>query len=166
MTGALRYALRRVLLLLVTMLLVSLLTYLAFELVSGDPARTMLGTEATEAQVQALRHELGLDRPFALRYAHWLGGFFSGDLGVSYSYRQPVWGKEIVDPYTGTTKRVSTNDKNLATNLKSVVNYYLAESFIDSRDRYITNDFYSRIRPVEQNKVKVNAALCPEFELD
>lgn len=74
-------------------------------------------------------------------------------------------GKEIVDPYTGTTKRVSTNDKNLATNLKSI-NYYLAESFIDSRDRYITNDFYSRIRPVEQNKVKVNAALCPEFELD
>ena len=74
-------------------------------------------------------------------------------------------GKEIVDPYTGTTKRVSNNDKNLATNLKSV-NYYLAESFIDSRDRYITNDFYSRIRPVEQNKVKVNAALCPEFELD
>ena len=74
-------------------------------------------------------------------------------------------GKEIIDPYTGTTKRVSTNDKNLATNLKPV-NYYLAESFIDSRDRYITNDFYSRIRPVEQNKVKVNAALCPEFELD
>lgn len=74
-------------------------------------------------------------------------------------------GKEIIDPYTGTTKRVSNNDKNLATNLKSV-NYYLAESFIDSRDRYITNDFYSRIRPVEAGKVKVNAALCPEFELD
>ena len=83
MTGALRYVLRRVLLLLVTMLLVSLLTYLAFELVSGDPARTMLGTEATEAQVQALRHELGLDRPFFIRYVNWLGGFFSGNLGIS-----------------------------------------------------------------------------------
>ena len=58
MSAALRYVLRRVLLLLVTMLLVSLLTYLAFELVSGDPARTMLGTEATEAQVQAHRHVL------------------------------------------------------------------------------------------------------------
>ena len=92
MTTALRYSLRRVFLLLITMLLVSLLTYLAFELVSGDPARTMLGTEATEAQVQALRHEMGLDRPFAERYIRWLGGFFSGDLGVSYSYRQPVWG--------------------------------------------------------------------------
>lgn len=92
MTAALRYCLRRLLLLLVTMLLVSLLTYLAFELVSGDPARTMLGTEATEEQVQALRHEMGLDRPFTERYFRWLGGFFSGDLGISYSYRQPVWG--------------------------------------------------------------------------
>ena len=92
MTTALRYCLRRVLLLLVTMILVSLLTYLAFELVSGDPARTMLGTEATEAQVQALRQEMGLDRPFAERYIRWLGGFFSGNLGISYSYRQPVWG--------------------------------------------------------------------------
>ena len=91
MSAALRYVLRRVLLLLVTMLLVSLLTYLAFELVSGDPARTMLGTEATEAQVQALRHEMGLDLPFAVRYARWAGGFFSGNLGVSFSYRQPVW---------------------------------------------------------------------------
>ena len=86
-----RIILKRVLILLVTMLLVSFLTFLAFELVSGDPARTMLGTEATEAQVDALRHELGLDLPFLSRYCRWLLGFFSGDLGISYSYRQPVW---------------------------------------------------------------------------
>ena len=73
------------------MVLVSFLTYLAFELVSGDPARTMLGTEATEAQVTALQHEMGLDRPFFVRYFNWLGGFFSGNLGISYSYRQNVW---------------------------------------------------------------------------
>lgn len=85
------YLFRRVGMLLVTMVLVSLLTFVAFSLVSGDPARTMLGTEATEAQVQTLRQEMGLDRPFPLRYARWLGGFFSGDLGTSYSYRQPVW---------------------------------------------------------------------------
>ncbi len=74
----------------VTMILVSFLTFAAFEAVSGDPARTMLGTEATEEQVQSLREDLGLDRPFVRRYFHWLGGFFSGDLGTSYSYRQPV----------------------------------------------------------------------------
>ena len=83
--------LKRIGMLAVTMLLVSFLTFLAFELVSGDPVRTMLGTEATEAQVAALRQQLGLDLPFALRYFRWLGGFFSGDLGVSYSYKLPVW---------------------------------------------------------------------------
>ena len=91
MSSGLQYVLKRIFLLLITMLLVSFLTFLAFELVSGDPARTMLGTEATEAQVAALQHELGLDQHFLLRYVHWLGGFFSGNLGVSYSYRQPVW---------------------------------------------------------------------------
>lgn len=83
--------LKRIGMLAVTMLLVSFLTFLAFELVSGDPARTMLGIEASEAQVAALRHQLGLDLPFALRYFRWLGGFFSGDLGLSYSYKLPVW---------------------------------------------------------------------------
>ena len=73
------------------MLLVSFLTFFAFELVAGDPARTMLGTEATEAQVAALRQQLGLDRPFLTRYISWLFGFFSGDLGISYSYKLPVW---------------------------------------------------------------------------
>ena len=82
---------RHLRLLLVTMLLVSFLTFLAFELVSGDPARTMLGIEATETQLSVLRHELGLDRPFLARYVLWLCGFFTGDLGISYSYRQPVW---------------------------------------------------------------------------
>ena len=76
-------------------------------------------------------------------------------------------GTEIIDPYTGTTKRIAGSDKNLAeVSLKENTEYYLAESFIDSRDRYITNDFFSRIRPIEASKVKVNAALCPEFELD
>ena len=91
MNTALQYILKRMGLFLVTMLLVSFLTFLAFELVSGDPARTMLGTEATAEQIAALQHQMGLDQPFLLRYFRWLGGFFSGDLGTSYSYRQSVW---------------------------------------------------------------------------
>ena len=86
-----KYALKRVFLLLITMIIVSFLTFLAFELVSGDPAEAMLGTQATPARVEALRQELGLNRPFPVRYLSWLGGFFSGDLGFSYSYKQPVW---------------------------------------------------------------------------
>ena len=86
-----KYVLKRVGMLLITMLLVSFLTFLAFELISGDPARNMLGTNATPEQVAALQHELGLDQPFFARYFGWLTGFFSGNLGVSFSYRQPVW---------------------------------------------------------------------------
>lgn len=86
-----KYVLKRIGMLVVTMLLVSFLTFLAFELISGDPARSMLGTSAPSYQVEALRHELGLDQPFFLRYFKWLTGFFSGNLGISYSYRQPVW---------------------------------------------------------------------------
>ena len=91
---------RHLRLLLVTMLLVSFLTFLAFELVSGDPARTMLGIEATETQLSVLRHELGLDRPFLARYVLWLSlmsfliiTVISIPLGV-FSYR---WTGKTVD---------------------------------------------------------------------
>lgn len=86
-----KYMLKRIGVLIFTMLLISFLTFLAFELIAGDPARNMLGLNAPSSQVDALRHELGLDRPFFIRYFDWLTGFFSGNLGISYSYRQPVW---------------------------------------------------------------------------
>ena len=91
-----KYALKRISTLLLTMLLVSFLTFVAFELISGDPAQTILGTEATPESLAALRHELGLDRPFLTRYVSWLAGFFSGDLGISFRYRIPVW--ELIGP--------------------------------------------------------------------
>ena len=86
-----KYAIRRIAMLLLTMVIVSLLAFVAFDLISGDPATAMLGTQATEGSVAALRTELGLDRPLLLRYGEWLLGFFTGDLGTSYSYYQPVW---------------------------------------------------------------------------
>ena len=48
-----------------------------------------------------LEAQLGLDRPFLVRYVSWLGGFFTGDLGTSYSYSQPVW--ELIAPKVGVT---------------------------------------------------------------
>ena len=86
-----KYALKRVAMLLLTMVIVSLLTFVAFDLISGDPATAMLGTEATPEKITALREELGLNRPLLVRYGEWLLGFFTGDLGTSYSYNQPVW---------------------------------------------------------------------------
>lgn len=85
------HLLKRIWTLLATMLLVSFLTFAAFSLISGDTATAMLGTSATPERLAALRAELGLDRPLLVRYGQWLLGFFTGDLGVSTSYKQPVW---------------------------------------------------------------------------
>ena len=56
----------------------------------GDPAATMLGLEATPEEINAMRHELWLDRPFLVQYGHWVYNLFQGDLGISIMYRDPI----------------------------------------------------------------------------
>lgn len=85
-----RYILKKITGLIITLLIVSMLAFLAFEWIPGDPARTILGTEATEAKVQALREEMGLNRPLLERYGQWVGDFVDGDMGKSYFYQVPV----------------------------------------------------------------------------
>ena len=96
-----KYVCRRLLMLLVTMVIVSFLAFAAFELIHGNAAEIMLGTQATADRVAELEAQLGLDRPFLVRYVSWLAGFFTGDLGTSYSYNQPVW--ELIAPKVGIT---------------------------------------------------------------
>ena len=91
-----RYTARKILTLLITMAVVSFLTFAAFDLISGDPAATLLGTQATPEKVEALREEMGLNRPLPVRYGEWLAGFFTGNLGTSFQYRQPV--RELLAP--------------------------------------------------------------------
>lgn len=91
-----KYAARRIAMLIVTMVIVSLLAFVAFDMISGDAATAMLGTEATPERIAALREELGLNRPLLVRYVEWLAGFVTGNLGVSYSYSLPVW--ELIAP--------------------------------------------------------------------
>lgn len=86
----LRYLLRRILLLGVTILISSLIIFLICRLLPGDVARVLLGREAGEAALAALRAELGLDRPLPVQYLDWLRGFITGDWGISYSTRQPI----------------------------------------------------------------------------
>lgn len=100
-----KYAAKRIAMLLVTMVIVSFLAFAAFDVISGDPVTDMLGTEATPEQAAALRESLGLDRPFLTRYFSWLGGFFTGDLGTSYNYNLPV--KELIAPKVGVTLTLS-----------------------------------------------------------
>ena len=86
-----KYTLKRFLALIITLFTVSLLTFLAFQIIPGDPTTKMLGTEATPEAVAALRSQLGLDKPVLERYLHWLGGVLRGDFGASYNYHMPVW---------------------------------------------------------------------------
>lgn len=85
-----KYVLKKFLILIITLLIVSLLAFLAFQIIPGDPTTQMLGTEATDEAVAALRAELGLDKPVLVRYWNWLTGFVAGDFGISYSYQLPV----------------------------------------------------------------------------
>ena len=81
---------KRLLLLIGTMLLVTMLAYAAFSIIPGDPTDAILGLNATEEQVAALRDKLGLDLPLWQRYWNWLSGFVTGDLGISYNFDMPV----------------------------------------------------------------------------
>ena len=85
-----KYIARKAMAMLVTLFVISVLAFLAFEVLPGDPTTKMLGTDWTPERAAALREELGLNVSVPERYVHWLGGFFGGDFGVSYSYGLPV----------------------------------------------------------------------------
>lgn len=85
-----KYITKKFVTLIITLFIVSLLAFLAFQVIPGDPTTKMLGTEATEEARAALRAQLGLDGPVLQRYWNWLRMFLAGDMGTSYSYQMPV----------------------------------------------------------------------------
>ena len=79
----------------------SLLVFVVLEVLPGDPARVLLGVDAEPEAVEALRAELGLDRPATVRYGAWVAGLVRGDLGTSWTYRVPV--RDLVLPRLAVT---------------------------------------------------------------
>jgi len=86
-----RYALRKIATMLISLLAVSFLVFLAFNLIAGDAAISRLGIEATPERILALQEELELNQPLVKRYFSWLSSFVTGDMGMSFSYNMPVW---------------------------------------------------------------------------
>lgn len=82
--------LKRLALLLGTLLLVSALAFAAFSVIPGDPTTAVLGSEATEEQISTFRARQGLDLPVWQRYWNWLTAFVTGDFGQSYKYDMTV----------------------------------------------------------------------------
>jgi peptide/nickel transport system permease protein len=86
-----RQFLRKLVTLVPTVFLVSLLTFLLTSLLPGDPALQVLqGAEPTQEAIEAVRKDLGLDKPLPVRYVTYLGDMAQGDFGRSYRTRQPV----------------------------------------------------------------------------
>jgi len=91
-----KLVIRRSLMSVVTLLLVSLIIFTMLEVLPGDVASRILGRDATPETLQQLRTQLGLDRPAPVRYLAWLGGLVTGDLGQSLASSRPV--SEILAP--------------------------------------------------------------------
>lgn len=85
-----RYIAKKLFTFILTLLLVSLLAFFAFQIIPGDPAIKMLGTQATPEKIAALQEQMGLNQPLPIRYLGWLRDFFLGDMGTSYSYHMSV----------------------------------------------------------------------------
>ena len=84
------YAVRKAGTFVITLVLVSILTFGVFQILPGDPVDIILGVEADPMQAAALTKELGLDKPIMERYFDWVFGAVRGDLGNSIRYQVPV----------------------------------------------------------------------------
>jgi len=84
------YFARRLLEAIPVIIAVTFIVFVSVRLIPGDPARVIAGLEATDATVEAIRADLGLDRPVLLQYVVFLRGLAVGDLGTSYYYGTPV----------------------------------------------------------------------------
>ena len=85
-----RYVSKRVLLSLATLLLVSLIVFIAGDVLPGSIGRTILGQFATDAQVHAVDVQLGFNHPVLIRYWNWISSFVTGDWGTSITQQIPV----------------------------------------------------------------------------
>lgn len=81
-----KYLAKKIITLIMTLFLVSVLAFLAFQIIPGDVVTSILGTEATPEREEALRAQLGLDQPPLVRYLRWAGNLLRGDFGESYRY--------------------------------------------------------------------------------
>ncbi|MDR1869210.1 MAG: ABC transporter permease [Treponema sp.] len=82
-----KFVLRRIVIAVITMLLVSILCFLIFSVVRGDPASLAAGIEASDEQLATLREEMGLNKNIVMRYFDWLFGFLTGNPGNSLRFR-------------------------------------------------------------------------------
>lgn len=85
-----KYIAKKLIALVLTLFMVSLITFLAFQIIPGDTVITSLGTSASKEAIEALREELGLNQNIFVRFFSWLTNTLKGDFGSSLQYDIPV----------------------------------------------------------------------------
>jgi peptide/nickel transport system permease protein len=85
-----QYIIRRVLAIVPVLFGISILVFLLVHLIPGDVAQILLGTSATDQQIETLRRTFGIDRPLPIQYLDWLQHILRGDFGVSFRTNRPV----------------------------------------------------------------------------
>ena len=86
------YVLRKLVSLAITLIVATMVVFTVVEVIPGDPAAFMLGVNAREDTLKALRDQMGLNRPLIVRYVEWVSGMLRGDFGTSWTYKTPVAG--------------------------------------------------------------------------
>ncbi|KPK75335.1 MAG: peptide ABC transporter [Phycisphaerae bacterium SM23_30] len=86
----LSFLLRRTIHTIFVVFIVTIISFLLLHIIPGDPVVRILGAHATAAQIEQLRHELGLDQPILWQYIHWIWNVFHGDFGKSFIYHEDV----------------------------------------------------------------------------
>ena len=81
---------RRIINFVVTLFIASVVVFASMNVLPGDPALTILGLDATEDALEALRQKLGLNEPLIKRYFLWVSNALTGDFGISHSFSVPV----------------------------------------------------------------------------
>ncbi len=128
-----KFVLRRLGFLVLTVFFTSIIIFTVTQFLPGDVARVILGREASDTAVEALRQELGLNRPVWEQYLSWFGGFVTGDWGASYSTSQPI--QPLVSERLGNSLRLAGLTLLFAVPLAIVLGVVAAlneESFVDN----------------------------------
>ena len=103
----LTFIFRRLLSTVLVMAIVAVFIFLLLHLSPGDPAAIIVGDNATQVQIDAVRKQLGLDDPLAVQFVRWMAGVFRGDLGMSIFSHEPV-GKLIAQRIEPTLSLATT----------------------------------------------------------
>ena len=104
-----KYYLKKILGFIFTILLVSIITFVVFQILPGDPAQIILGVDADPAQLENLRATMNLDKGYVERYFIWLINALHGDLGVSYRYSREV--SDLIAERRATNRKCCFADK-------------------------------------------------------